>query len=160
MIEPFIVRAAILEDADAIRALFAEVDDLHRVQVPWLFQKPPTEPRSSEFFEHLLANQESKVFVADTGTELVGVATALMRSAPDFALFIHQSWGVLDNIAVSRERRRRGVGAALMREAEHWVRARGANWIELGVYEFNRDARSFYEALGYAPVLTKLRKPL
>jgi hypothetical protein len=30
----------------------------------------------------------------------------------------------------------------------------------LGVYEFNDDARAFYQALGYLPVLTKLRKPL
>ncbi|HEY3256251.1 MAG TPA: GNAT family N-acetyltransferase, partial [Polyangiaceae bacterium] len=74
-------------------------------------------------------------------------------------LFIRQSWGVLDNIAVSQSWRRRGVGTALIHDAERWVRARGANWIELGVYEFNEDARSFYRALGYFPVSTKLRKP-
>jgi GNAT superfamily N-acetyltransferase len=66
---------------------------------------------------------------------------------------------VLDNIAVAQAFRRRGVGSALIREAERWVRAQGASWLELGVYEFNQEARAFYQSLGYAPVLSKLRKP-
>ena len=35
-----------------------------------------------------------------------------------------------------------------------------ARWLELGVYQFNEPARSFYEKLGYVPVSTKLRRPL
>ena len=157
--EPFVVRAATLEDYDGMRALLAEVDDLHRLNLPWLFQKPTEEPRSREFFEQLLGSEHSSLLVADAAGQIVGVATALLRTSPDFALFITQTWGVLDNIAVSSSWRRRGVGTALIREAEHWVRARGASWIELGVYEFNEDARSFYRTLGYSPVSTKLRKP-
>ena len=141
-------------------ALLAEVDELHRLNLPWLFQKPTAEPRSKAFFEQLLNSGTSLVLVAEAGSRLVGVATALMKSSPDFALFVSQCWGVLDNIAVAKSWRRRGVGAALIADAERWLRDRRANWIELGVYEFNQDARSFYRALGYLPVLTKLRKPL
>jgi diamine N-acetyltransferase len=160
MSEPFIVRAGCLGDYEQMCVLLAEVDELHRLNLPWLFQKPTVEPRSKAFFEQLLTSQDSVVLVADTGSRLVGVATAMLRSSPDFALFVTQRWGVLDNIAVSQAWRRRGVGAALIADSESWLRARGANWIELGVYEFNADARSFYRALGYLPLSTKLRKPL
>ncbi|MEI9937132.1 MAG: GNAT family N-acetyltransferase [Pseudomonadota bacterium] len=159
MSEPFRVRAATLGDYDGMRALLAEVDELHRLNMPWLFQTPTTEARSKDFFEDLLGGENSTVLVADAGPEIVGVATALTRTSPDFAVFVSQSWGVLDNIAVSKSWRRRGVGTALIHDAERWVRVRGARWIELGVYEFNDDARAFYRKLGYLPISTKLRKP-
>ena len=159
MTDPFVVRSAALGDYHEMCALLAEVDELHRSNLPWMFQRPTAEPRSKEFFEQLLNGEDSAVLVAHSGPELVGVATTLLRSAPDFALFIAQRWGVLDNIAVSKSWRRRGVGTALIRDAERWAERHGANWIELGVYEFNDEARAFYRSLGYSPVSTKLRKP-
>ena len=157
--EPFIVRAATLDDYGSMCALLGEVDELHRLNAPWLFRKPSTDPRSKAFFEQLLGSEDATVLVADATGHIVGVAIALMRSSPDFAVFVSQTWGVLDNIAVSKSWRRRGVGTALTRNAERWVQGRGAKWIELGVYEFNAGARSFYQTLGYGPVSTKLRKP-
>lgn len=158
MSQTFSVRPAVREDCTAIAALLAEVDELHRVRLPWLFRMPLSEPRPPEFLDPLLNADRSVVFVADAGP-IVGVATVLLRSAPELPVFIAQTWGVLDNIAVSAAWRRRGVGRALTNAAESWARGLGAKWLELGVYEFNADARTFYEMLGYSPVLTKLRKP-
>jgi len=159
MIEPITIRTAALGDYEEVRALLAEADDLHRTNLPWLFQKPSVEVRPRAFFEQLLEKEDCVVLVAQTANRLVGVATTLLRSAPEFALFINQNWAVLDNIAVASGWRRRGVGTALIRDAERWAQARGASWVELGVYEFNDDARTFYRSLGYSPVSTKLRKP-
>jgi len=36
----------------------------------------------------------------------------------------------------------------------------GAESTVLGVYQFNEAARGFHEAVGYAPIPTRLRKPL
>lgn len=159
MSEAFIVRTATLSDYAGMCAVLGAVDELHRVNVPWMFRKPAAEPRSKGFFERLLNSEDSTILVAVADDELVGVATALLRNPPDFGIFAHQRWGVLDNIAVAEAWRRRGVGTALTRDAERWARRGGAKWIELGVYEFNDDARAFYQALGYSPVSTKLRKP-
>ena len=158
MTEAFIVRPATLSDYEGVCALLGAVDELHRLNVPWMFQKPTIEPRSKDFFERLLLSEDSTVLVAEARARLVGVATALLRDAPDFPVFVRQRWGVLDNLAVLESWRRRGVGTWLTRDAERWARSRGAKWIELGVYEFNADARSFYQKLGYLPVSTKLRK--
>jgi diamine N-acetyltransferase len=155
----FMIRPAAPEDYEGVCALHAEGDELHRTNVPWLFQAPSGEPRSLELFNKLRLGPDTAVFVADAGS-IVGFATALMRTSPDFAIFIPQKWGVLDNIAVSKSWRRRGVGTALTREAERWAHTQGAKWIELMVYDFNDAARRFYEVLGYSPMLTKLRKPL
>lgn len=159
MTDTFSIRRATLSDYEQMRALLAEVDELHRLHLPWMFQEPAVEPRSKGFFEQLILDEHSALLVAEADSRLVGVATALLRTAPDFPVFIAQTWGVLDNIAVARGFRRRGVGSALIRDAERWVRGQGASWLELGVYEFNHEARAFYQSLGYAPVSSKLRKP-
>jgi ribosomal protein S18 acetylase RimI-like enzyme len=159
MTEAFVIRTAASGDYAEVAALLAEVDELHRVQLPWLFRVPAVDPRPREFFEQVMAADSSTIFVADAGS-IVGTAKVLVRSAPEFAVFIPQSWGVLDNIAVAETWRRRGVGPALTRAAETWARQQHVKWIELGVYEFNDEARAFYEALGYLPVSTKLRKSL
>jgi ribosomal protein S18 acetylase RimI-like enzyme len=159
MTEAFVIRAAVPDDHAELAALLAEVDELHRLRLPWLFRAPAVEPRRREFFERLLNGDSSTLLVADAGP-IVGIATVLVRTAPEFAVFISQTWGVLDNIAVAKTWRRCGVGTALTRAAETWARQQHAKWLELGVYEFNDEARGFYEALGYLPVSTKLRKPL
>jgi hypothetical protein len=37
---------------------------------------------------------------------------------------------------------------------------RGAPWVELNVYEFNREAYEFYHAVGFGTSVRRLRKPL
>lgn len=46
--------------------------------------------------------------------------------------------------------KRRGIGAAVMRQAEDAIRQAGFASVTVEVYEVNRDARAFYAALGYA----------
>jgi predicted GNAT family N-acyltransferase len=50
-------------------------------------------------------------------------------------------------LVVARERRREGVGKALLAEAELWARSRGATEIVLAA---QTDAQSLYEQAGYA----------
>jgi hypothetical protein len=47
----------------------------------------------------------------------------------------------------------------LARSVESWATALGASWVEVNVYAINPAARQFYEALGYLPFSTKLRRP-
>ena len=52
-------------------------------------------------------------------------------------------------MAVEREHRGGGVGAALLQEAEDEARAMGAPYISLMVTEENDPARALYERAGY-----------
>ncbi|MEP7052018.1 MAG: GNAT family N-acetyltransferase [Pseudomonadota bacterium] len=154
-----LIREATAGDYEGVVALYAEVDALHAQRAPWMFRAPLSEPRSREFFDNQLRAADSTLLVADAGG-IVGLAAVILRSAPEMSIFVPQRWGVLDNIAVARAWRRRGVGRALTIAAEAWGLTRGAQWLELVVYDFNTDARAFYEALGYGPATLKLRKPL
>jgi GNAT superfamily N-acetyltransferase len=152
------IRRACLEDYEAVRRLFAGLDALHRDRLPWLFQEPATEARSPEFFRDTLSREDSGVFVADAGG-IIGLAHGLLRTAPDLPLFVPQRWGVLDSLVVDPGWRRRGAGRLLAQAIERWALGQGAAWVEVSVYDFNDDARGFYEALGYLPLRAVLRKP-
>jgi diamine N-acetyltransferase len=150
-------RARLADHAQACR-LSDAVGDLHRERLPWLFRTPDAQPRSETVFADLLGRQDSAVFVADAGL-VVGVAFGRLQSAPTSPAFRQQRWGVLDELVVDPTWRRRGIGQRLMHAVEAWALESGAPWVELNVYDFNADARRFYEALGYLPFSTKLRKP-
>jgi GNAT superfamily N-acetyltransferase len=152
------IRRACLDDYAQACALLDSLDELHRARAPWMFQEPSFQPRPKSFFADLLNSDDSAVFVADAG-QLVGVAHGVMRAAPDLPVFIRQRWGVLDGLVVHSAWRRRGIGKLLTHAIETWALDLGAPWVELNVYEFNSDARNFYESLGYLPISTKLRKP-
>jgi GNAT superfamily N-acetyltransferase len=153
-----IIRRARIDDyAEACR-LNDAVDELHRDSLPWMFKAPDVQPRSEAYFSDLLNREDTAVFVADAG-HVVGIAFGRLRSAPELAVFRQQRWGVLDELVVDSTWRRRGIGRRLTQAVEEWALGSGAAWIELNVYEFNNEARRFYEALGYLPLSTKLRKP-
>jgi GNAT superfamily N-acetyltransferase len=159
MHQPVAVRAAVAADYDAACAITAQSDAVHHERVPWLFRAPETPPRSREWFAHTCAADASTILVA-VDERVRGVAFLELRSPPPLSIFIPQRWAVLDSLVVDASCRRRGLGATLMAAAEAWARDKGAPWLELGVYAVNVEARAFYEALGYLPVSTKLRKPL
>jgi GNAT superfamily N-acetyltransferase len=151
------IRQARLDDYDGACRLMDALDAFHRERLPWMFETPNNQARSEGYFADLLKREDSAVFVADAG-HLVGVAVGLMRTAPEFPVFIQQRWGVLDGLVVDPAWRRRGIGELLARSVEAWALRLGAPWVEVNVYENNAEARRFYEALGYLPLSTKLRK--
>ena len=58
----------------------------------------------------------------------------------------HRGW--VYYLAVAPERRREGLGMAMMAAAEAWLRARGAPKLQLMVRDDNEAALGFYAALG------------
>jgi ribosomal protein S18 acetylase RimI-like enzyme len=59
----------------------------------------------------------------------------------------HRGW--LNYVGVDPAHRRRGVGTALMREAERLLRERGCPKINLQVRSMNTQAVEFYRSLGF-----------
>jgi ribosomal protein S18 acetylase RimI-like enzyme len=61
---------------------------------------------------------------------------------------------------VRKDFRRRGVGRALMAEAERRLRVLGYQWVQLEVLEHNRPAREFYRGLRFQTSDLRLLKAL
>ena len=104
-------------------------------------------------FPALLAGRDSLVLVATTpelgvaGYLLAHMHTTFLANGP-------VAW--IEEVMVDQRIRRRGVGRALIAEAEGWARAADAMYVALA----SRRAEPFYLALGYEDSAVYFKKTL
>ena len=144
------VREATLGDYQALCALFAELDEFHRLKRPDFFRPFDGPARSWEQIGQWLAGPASTVLVAEREGEVIGLAVLLPRPLSPFAGAVPRKVVVLDNLVVRADRRDRGIGRRLVAASIDWARGQGASHVELGVHAVNRHALRFYERLGFS----------
>ena len=93
------------------------------------------------------------VAVGDGG-QVLGVAMARLRDE----LLSHTPSAHLEVLVVSAEAEGQGIGAALVREMERAVQAKGAHSMTLHVFARNTRARALYERAGYSGELVRYIK--
>jgi GNAT superfamily N-acetyltransferase len=85
----------------------------------------------------------SVIFVAVSDGDLVGMAAADQRDVPG----VIRVWGMW----VRPDRRRLGLGRALLQALVDWARIEKADRIRLGVSKSNRPAHELYRTEGFIP---------
>lgn len=140
------VREAEAGDAAALAPLFAQLGY-------------PDEPaRIGARLDALRAEPGSSVLVAEERGELIGLASASVIP------LLHEdgSWCRISALVVSSDRRRAGVGKALMDAVEGFARSRGCRYSEVtsGERPERAAAHRFYEGLGYEEVSRRFLKTL
>jgi diamine N-acetyltransferase len=153
-----ILRPAEPRDYEALCGLFDEVDRLHREELPWLFRRSEGAIREREYVLGLMQDESVLLVVAEADGKLAGLAHAFVRDNPPLPVFTPRRYTVIDSIVVTHELRHHGIGKQLATKVDEWAKAKGASSIELNVYEFNEEARRFYEALGYSTISRKMNK--
>ena len=134
----FRIRRMTAEDVEAIAHAFAH------------FGK--TRAQYERYFaEQGRGERVTLVATADVGGRVVGYANVIWQSA--YPHFRREGVPEINDLNVVEEARRRGVGTALIREAESIVAARGHRVIGIGV-GLTPDyaaAQRLYPKLGYVP---------
>ncbi len=125
-----------LEDADVEAALdlFAAVAR----EGLWLATEAPLDRREVRArWKDLLATDEGTLLVAQDGSAVIGLAAMVGRSDPELGMLVRA------------DRRRQGVGAALVEACVAWARSRGARRVVLHVFPHNSAAIALYEQHGF-----------
>ena len=147
------IRRATLADIPELLRLLLQVHGVHAEGRPDLF-KPGARKFEAGELESLLADDETWIFVAAEGEELLGHA---------FCTFEHHAgkhgWQDIDSlhiddICVDEAARKSGIATALYRHILDFARERGFYNVTLNVWECNPGARAFYEAMGMKPYRT------
>jgi putative acetyltransferase len=130
MSAPFTIRPARESDRRALAELFASVVE----ENVGLGTEPPvdTDARAASY-------------------ALDGVFVAVAKDAPIGSIHVYGGrHGFVEiGMAVVRESRGRGVGSALMDEAERWARANGHHKLSLSVFAHNAPAIALYRKKGF-----------
>ncbi|WP_397428725.1 GNAT family N-acetyltransferase [Pseudofrankia sp. BMG5.37] len=153
------VRPATAADVVALGRLNAVVQELHARTHPTEFCAPDATAAAS-FFREKLDQPNVLVLLAEEGGRTVGYlyAEEQHREANLFrprssVLEIHQ-------ICTRSDRRRGGVGRALMTAAEQHAVSWGLDGLRLSTGSFNTDAQQFFASLGYVPYSIRLMRRL
>jgi ribosomal protein S18 acetylase RimI-like enzyme len=146
-------------DRDAVRACFAELQDVERGLEPWL---PPGAAVAEAYLDFMFARcaeWEGGVFVAEEEGAVVGFICVWARVPPDDPSE-QRSCAHVSDLVVLPAWRGRGIGGALLARGETYARAHGAERLRIGVMARNEGARRLYLTSGFREVYVLLTKPL
>ena len=102
------------------------------------------------------------LFLALDGDRVVGRLCACVQfEGAGMILGVYgEHVGFVKGLYVDVEYRNRGIGKAMMQEAERWFKNWGCENVVLNVVEGNEGGLRFYEREGYKPVHRMMKKSL
>jgi len=145
-----VYRSANLDDAEALRALFAEsfVETFGHIYRPADLQEF-LDGNSKAKWEANLSDPEVSIRVAETGGELAGFVELAPKKLP----YVTEAPAIeLRRLYLKSSAHGRGISDELMKWALQEAARRGAQELVLSVYVDNHRARRFYERYGFETV--------
>jgi ribosomal protein S18 acetylase RimI-like enzyme len=146
-------------DRAAVRACFAELQDVERGLEPALPEGASVAEAYVDFMLARCADWDGAVFVAEEDGAVVGFICVWARVPPDDPSERRFCAHVSD-LVVLPAWRARGIGRALVARGEDYARARGAERLRIGVLARNEGARRLYAETGFREVYVLLTKAL
>jgi GNAT superfamily N-acetyltransferase len=155
-----LIREARSPDLGAVMELLRELDEAHIDLEPSLLRHFSEPPRPSEWLLARFSEANEACFVAELKREIVGFVWTKWQNAPNIPAFIQEPTQIVGDLVVRAALRGQGIGRALLERALDWGRIRGIKRVQLTVFDRNREARAFYDKLGFRPLSVVLVKPL
>lgn len=148
------------EDAYAVGRLWEELVHYHCTLNP---DMPLPAPQGAERYAQRILNRlhddQLHVLVAEEEGRPVGFVLGLVvELLPD--LFVQQRGGLLADLYVQPDYRRRGIGRELVLSMAAWFRSRGLGEYEWHVAAENQAGRAFWRALGGRDFMIRMRAEL
>ena len=142
------VRYANREDLTRVNELRKQVNDLHVEGRPDIF-KPGFSQEMQDFLYKIFESDNMDVIVAERDDIVCGFACVQYVDKPESPYSFARHFYDVDEFCVDVAFRRQGVATELIDFIKQEARLKGFDRVELNMWEFNEDARAFYEAVGF-----------
>ena len=152
------IRFAKPEDFDAVNILRKQVNDLHVSGKPEVF-KAGFDDELRDRIHVVAADPAQAIVVADQEGQIVGYAILNHIRRPENPFMLERNYLDVDEFGVDAAHRRQGIGTALIDFARAYAAQRGIPRLELNMWEFNREALEFYEAVGFTTYRRYMEMP-
>lgn len=106
----------------------------------------PSVSDASKIFGQMLASADRKLLIAEDAAGAAGIVDLLV--VPNLT---HggSPWAIVENLVVDSDRRRNGIGQALMREVIERAKRAGCYKVQLMSNVRREGAHDFYRSLGF-----------
>jgi len=139
---------ALKSDIPAILEIWKELMDFHVPFDSRYTLSDGAEESMNDHLERLVEAEDALVIMAVENTKPLGFGIARIRNYPP--VFIKQTHGTIEDLAVSSEHRRKGIGELMLNEMLDWFRSLGIDRVELRVASMNTVGYSFWRKHGFA----------
>ena len=142
------VRFAEKKDLERVNALRRQVNDLHVAGRPDIF-KPGFPKELRDYVFTVFDDPRQAIVVTERDGVIRGFAVLHHITKPESPYSYEKDYLDIDEFGVDEACRRQGVAAEMMDFIREYAREKGFAKIELNMWEFNRSALAFYEAVGF-----------
>ncbi|MFC3892629.1 GNAT family N-acetyltransferase [Lentzea rhizosphaerae] len=152
-----LIRPAGRSDVTALVRLRLANAERHVQLAPDLF-RIPDEEAVRRYFENAIGN--ALISVAEVDGEVVGMVEVvlLLADPPDHQILVPRRAADVHTVVLDGHRGR-GIGAALVAEAERVAAAHDVSIVYANIFATNDDAVRFYSSAGFGPRGILLSKP-
>jgi GNAT superfamily N-acetyltransferase len=143
------VRKATPNDSLLLSTLCKDVQGLHARGYPDIFKPPQSDDFAVSFFEEMQVDPAISIFIAEENGEAFGYILCKLIEHPENPITFARRYLLVDQISVRPAAQGRGVGTALIQQAELLAKELGVQRIQLDSWDFNIKAHGFFERLGF-----------
>jgi len=143
-----IIKATISEVPDIV-SLNYHVQKIHHLAHPEVFKPAIADDSVASYFETLVLQDTHNFLLAYTGSQPVGYVWYMVKENPESPLEHSRKRMAINHIAVHEDYRRKNIGSTLLEEVRRKAGEQSISSIELGTWQFNSEAQSFFKAHGF-----------
>jgi len=152
------IRCATEDDLYAVEELWYELAKHHQMISPRFMLALDGRSRWSKYLRERFSEISTRLIVADEGGEIIGFMLCMLE--PNVPIYRERKLGVVSDVYVAEERRRRGVAKAMFDLAVKWFRKNKVRTVRLNVAADNHEARAAWRRLGFEPLMIDKRLDL
>lgn len=141
------IRNMVLNDYKEVDRLMSQVHQLHVNGRPDLYIDVD-HIYSFEQFKEMVENEDMITILAEEEENVIGICIVSMRSK---TCMVKRRTAYMEDLCVDEICRGNGIGRKLFLYAKNMAANMGAERLDLMVWDFNEDARKFYESMGMKP---------
>jgi ribosomal protein S18 acetylase RimI-like enzyme len=145
------IRNANNSDQHRIAGLFRETAEFHSQNDPIFTLKATGHERYAVWFIEQIKNDSALPLVAESDDKIVGFSLSFLRKYP--ATWLHENYGEINDISVTREYQRKGIGTKLVRNSIEWFKSKGIKRSEVKIATSNEVSSKFWRKIGMASYL-------
>ena len=142
-------RQAIQKDIPRIVELWKEFMDFHKIRDSFFSRSKEGPENFGKFIAENLRNDDAIVYVAEKSGDVIAHILATIQNYPP--AFEITRYGIVNDLAVSADYRRIGIGQQLFHMAKNWFRKKGISRIEIVVAVSNEVSTSFWVKRNFSP---------
>ena len=140
------IRKANNSDKHRIAELFKEMVEFHSQKDPIFTLKASGHEHYAVWFIEQIENDSALPLVAESDGMIVGFSLSFLRKYP--ATWLSENYGEINDISVTKEHRRKGIGTKLVYKSIEWFKSKGIKRSEVKITTTNEVSLKFWRKIG------------